>query len=63
MLYSQGTIARFLNVNAKDILERTNKKIIKHFQYLESKVGELGKTFIDMTLAEMDVFWNDAQKL
>jgi XTP/dITP diphosphohydrolase len=37
-------------------LERTNKKFIKRFQYLEGKAGELGKPLMDMTLAEMDVF-------
>jgi XTP/dITP diphosphohydrolase len=44
-------------------LERTNKKFIKRFQYLESKAGELGKPLMDMTLAEMDVFWEEAKKL
>jgi XTP/dITP diphosphohydrolase len=44
-------------------LERTNKKFIKRFQYLESKAEELGKPLMDMTLAEMDVFWNEAKKL
>jgi XTP/dITP diphosphohydrolase len=47
--------ARFLNINPEDALERTNKKIYKRFQYLESKAGELGKPLMDMTLAEMDV--------
>jgi hypothetical protein len=37
-------------------MERTNKKFIKRFQYLEGKAGELGKPLMDMTLAEMDVF-------
>lgn len=43
--------------------ERTNKKFIKRFQYLESKSQELGKSLMDMSLAEMDVFWNEAKKL
>jgi XTP/dITP diphosphohydrolase len=55
--------ARFLNVNPEDALERTNKKFIKRFQYLESKSQELGKSLMDMSLAEMDVFWNEAKKL
>ncbi|MNF16980.1 Nucleoside triphosphate pyrophosphohydrolase/pyrophosphatase MazG [compost metagenome] len=55
--------ARFVNVNPEDALERTNKKFIKRFQYLESKATELGKQLSDMTLAEMDVFWNEAKKL
>jgi len=49
--------------NPEDALERTNKKFIKRFQYLESKAKELGKDLNDMTLAEMDVFWNEAKKL
>ena len=63
VLFSMINYARFLNINAEDALERTNKKFIKRFQYLESKAGELGKPLMDMTLAEMDVFWNEAKKL
>jgi XTP/dITP diphosphohydrolase len=55
--------ARFLNINPEDALERTNKKFISRFQYLETKAVELGKPLMDMTLAEMDVFWNEAKKL
>ena len=56
VLFSMINYARFLKVNPEDALERTNKKFIKRFQYLESKAGELGKPLMDMTLAEMDVF-------
>ncbi len=63
VLFSMINYARFLNVNPEDALERTNKKFIKRFQYLESKAGELGKPLSEMTLAEMDVFWNEAKKL
>ena len=63
VIFSMINYARFLNVNPEDALERTNKKFIKRFQYLESKAGELGKPLMDMTLAEMDVFWNEAKKL
>lgn len=63
VLFSMINYARFLNVNPDDALERTNKKFITRFQYLESKAGELGKPLSDMTLAEMDVFWNEAKKL
>ena len=63
VLFSMINYARFLNVNPEDALERTNKKFIKRFQYLESKAVELGKPLMDMTLAEMDVFWNEAKKL
>jgi XTP/dITP diphosphohydrolase len=63
VLFSMINYARFLNINPEDALERTNKKFIKRFKYLESKAGELGKPLCDMTLAEMDVFWNEAKKL
>ena len=63
VLFSMINYARFLNVNPEDALERTNKKFIKRFQYLESKASELGKPLMDMSLAEMDVFWNEAKKL
>ena len=63
VLFSLINYARFLNINPEDALERTNKKFIKRFQYLESKADELGKPLMDMTLAEMDVFWNEAKKI
>jgi len=63
VLFSMINYARFLKVNPEDALERTNKKFIKRFQYLENKAVELGKPLMDMTLAEMDVFWNEAKKL
>ena len=63
VLFSMINYARFLNINPEDALERTNKKFIKRFQYLESKAEELGKPLMEMTLAEMDVFWEEAKKM
>ncbi len=63
VLFSMINYARFLNVNPEDALERTNKKFIKRFQYLESKASEIGKPLMEMSLAEMDVFWEEAKKL
>jgi XTP/dITP diphosphohydrolase len=63
VLFSMINYARFLNINPEDALERTNKKFIKRFQYLESKADQLGKPLMDMTLAEMDVFWEEAKRL
>ncbi|GGA74894.1 nucleoside triphosphate pyrophosphohydrolase [Flavobacterium palustre] len=63
VLFSMINYARFLNVNPEDALERTNKKFIKRFQYLESKANDLGKSLKDMSLAEMDVFWEEAKRL
>ncbi|MBG44044.1 MAG: nucleoside triphosphate pyrophosphohydrolase [Aequorivita sp.] len=62
VLFSMINYARFLKVNPENALERTNKKFIKRFQYLESKAKEVNKSLKDMTLAEMDVFWNEAKK-
>ncbi|MDT0554660.1 nucleoside triphosphate pyrophosphohydrolase [Patiriisocius hiemis] len=61
VFFSMVNYARFLKVNPEDALERTNKKFIKRFQYLEKKAKELGKSLKEMTLAEMDVYWNEAK--
>ncbi|MGB7785174.1 MAG: nucleoside triphosphate pyrophosphohydrolase [Salinimicrobium sp.] len=63
VLFSMINYARFLKVNPEDALERTNKKFITRFQYLEEKAKENNKSLKDMTLAEMDVFWEEAKKL
>ncbi|TQI71388.1 XTP/dITP diphosphohydrolase [Gramella sp. Hel_I_59] len=63
VLFSMINYARFLKVNPENALERTNKKFIKRFQYLEGKAAEQGKALKDMSLAEMDVFWNEAKKV
>ena len=62
VLFSMINYARFLNIDPENALERTNKKFIKRFQYLESKALEINKPIEDMTLAEMDVFWEEAKK-
>ncbi|RMB57603.1 nucleoside triphosphate pyrophosphohydrolase [Dokdonia sinensis] len=62
VLFSMINYARFLKIDPESALERTNKKFIKRFQYLESKAKILGKEMSDMTLAEMDVFWEEAKK-
>jgi XTP/dITP diphosphohydrolase len=63
VLFSMVNYARFLKVNPENALERTNKKFIKRFQYLEEKSAALQKPLKDMTLSEMDVFWEEAKKL
>jgi len=63
VLFSLINYARFLDINPEDALEKTNRKFIKRFQYLETKATELGKSLKDMTLAEMDLFWEEAKKL
>jgi XTP/dITP diphosphohydrolase len=63
VLFSMVNYARFLKINPENALERTNKKFIKRFQYLEAKAKEAGKSIKDMTLSEMDVFWEEAKQL
>ncbi len=63
VLFSLINYARFVDVNAEDALEKTNKKFIKRFQYLEAEAAKAGKQLSDMTLAEMDVHWNKAKEL
>jgi XTP/dITP diphosphohydrolase len=63
VIFSMINYARFLGINPENALERTNKKFISRFQYLESKAAEKNKALKDMTLAEMDVFWNEAKLL
>ena len=63
VLFSMVNYARFLNINPENALERTNKKFKKRFEYLEQQAALLNKSLQDMTLAEMDVFWEKAKKL
>jgi XTP/dITP diphosphohydrolase len=63
VLFSLINYGRFKNINPEDALERTNKKFITRFQYLEAEALKAGKELSDMTLAEMDVYWNKAKEL
>lgn len=63
LLFSLINYARFININPENALEKTNKKFIKRFQYLELKAKELGKDLQNMSLTEMDIFWEEAKKL
>lgn len=63
VLFSMINYARFLGVNPEDALERTNKKFIKRFQFLEEASAKDGKKMGEMTLAEMDEYWNKAKQI
>ena len=63
MLFSLVNYARFINIDPEEALERTNKKFIKRFQYLETESAKDGKKMGEMTLAEMDEYWNRAKSL
>ncbi|MFN8844772.1 MAG: nucleoside triphosphate pyrophosphohydrolase [Chryseotalea sp.] len=62
LLFSLVNYARFLGVDPEEALERTNKKFIARFKYLEETSARDGKKMGEMTLAEMDVYWNEAKK-
>jgi XTP/dITP diphosphohydrolase len=61
VLFSLINYARFNNINPEDALERTNKKFIHRFQYMEEKIKASGKTISDCKLEEMDKYWNEAK--
>lgn len=63
LLFSLVNYARFINIDPEEALERTNKKFIKRFQYLETESAKDGKKMGEMSLAEMDVYWNKAKAL
>lgn len=63
LLFSLINYARFIDINPEEALERTNKKFIKRFQYLETESARDGKHIADMTLAEMDEYWERAKRL
>ncbi|KEO72193.1 nucleoside triphosphate pyrophosphohydrolase [Anditalea andensis] len=63
LLFSLINYARFIDINPEEALEKTNLKFIKRFQYLEQEAKKNGKDISNMTLAEMDVYWNEAKNL
>ena len=63
LLFAIINYSRFIDVNPEDALERTNRKFIERFQYLEEKVKKSNKPLNEMTLDEMEVFWTEAKKL
>lgn len=63
VLFSLINYARFIGVNPESALERTNKKFIHRFQYLENESKKDGKILSEMSLEEMDLYWEKAKKL
>lgn len=61
LLFSLINYARFVGINPEEALERTNKKFIKRFQYLEVESAKEGKKISDMSLDEMDIYWERAK--
>jgi uncharacterized protein YabN with tetrapyrrole methylase and pyrophosphatase domain len=63
VLFSLVNYARFIDINPEEALERTNKKFIKRFQFLETESAKDGKVMGEMTLPEMDKYWERAKTL
>jgi len=63
VIFSLVNYARFIGVNPEDALEKTNKKFIKRFKYLEKESKKDGRVMGEMSLAEMDRYWNEAKKI
>lgn len=61
VLFSLINYARFININPENALERTNKKFIKRFQWMENKITEEQKEMTSMNLDELDAYWNQAK--
>jgi XTP/dITP diphosphohydrolase len=63
LLFSLINYARFIDINPEDALEKTNRKFIKRFNYLESESNRMKKPLKEMTLKEMDAIWEKAKRL
>lgn len=62
LLFSLINAARLYNINPENALEKTNKKFISRFNYLERRAAEKGLNLKEMTLQQMDELWNEAKK-
>lgn len=62
LLFSVINAARLYKINPENALEKTNKKFISRFNYLEKRAHEMGRKLRDMTLAEMDAIWEEAKR-
>lgn len=63
LLFSLINYARFVGINPEDALEKTNKKFIRRFKYVEDQTIKSGRKLVDMSLADMDTYWNEAKLL
>ena len=62
VLFSLINAARLYHINPDNALERTNRKFIRRFNYLEATLRQRGQDFKDLTLAEMDQIWDEAKR-
>lgn len=61
LLFSLINFARFIDINPEEALEKTNLKFIDRFQYMEEEAAKDGKRLQDLSLKEMDIYWNQAK--
>ncbi|MBP7168326.1 MAG: nucleoside triphosphate pyrophosphohydrolase [Bacteroidia bacterium] len=61
VMFALVNYARFRNINPEEALEKTNKKFIRRFRYMEDRVNEDGKKLSEMDLPEMDKYWDEAK--
>lgn len=61
VLFSLINYARFVGINPEDALEKTNRKFIRRFTFVEEETKKSGRNLVDMSLEEMDVYWNKAK--
>ena len=62
LLFALVNLARFLNIDPEEALQKANERFVKRFSYIEKKVKESGKPWEDFTLEELDRFWEEAKK-
>lgn len=62
VLFALVNYARFVNINPEEALERTNRKFISRFRYMEDHVKAEGKNLNELSLEQMDVYWDRAKK-
>ncbi|HBZ67877.1 MAG TPA: nucleoside triphosphate pyrophosphohydrolase [Bacteroidales bacterium] len=63
IMFALVNYARFINVNPEDALEKTNKKFRRRLNHIEKRAREIGKPLHEMTLTEMDAYWNEAKAM
>jgi XTP/dITP diphosphohydrolase len=61
LLFALVNYARYIGVNPEDALERTNKKFMRRFKFIEEQASKNGRMLHEMSLGEMDAFWNEAK--
>lgn len=63
ILFALVNLARWLKIDAESVLRQTNQRFRRRFRHVETRALEEGRTLAEMTLAEMDVFWDEAKRL